>query len=366
MKIKSLKKWHQILIVGTLAVVIVATMAERYTYSQKKVQAFSQINLFLELRHSILIDFLKSMGTEVRSASTNHVVPGSMEALSTQWMKLTANERTSLSQMLYLRNASPNLGKVSPSQVNYLKNHQLFETYTTRFIEHFGYYDIFLISPEGDVVYSYAKEKDFGTNLSRGEYNSSALAEVYHRAMKVSLDDIKQNREGLIFSDFEAYAPSNGEPAAFCAYPILKGGKTIGVLALQIPTEYLNNMMKFSAGMGKTGETYLVGHDKLMRSQSRFTKTQTALKRLVDTPPVRLGLEGKKGVISTKDYRDTPVFSAYNPIDFGGHAWVVLAEIDEKEIMGNMHNWTLFISAIGIGVVAFVALMYRRNANKTT
>lgn len=356
---RSPKKWLQILVVGTLAVIIVALLAERYAYSQKKSQALTQINLFLELRNAILTDFLKSMGTEVRSASTNHLVPSSMEALNLQWKSLKSTEKVSLAKMLYLRNAPASLTDVSKNQANYLKSHQFFESYSTKFIQHFGYYDLFLISPEGEVVYSYAKEKDFGSNLIEGEYKETALAEVFQRAMKVSLEDIKQNREELIFSDFAAYSPSNGAPAAFCAYPILKDGKIIGVLALQIPTEYLNNMMKFSGGMGKSGETYLVGHDKFMRSQSRFTYSQTALKREVNTDPVSLGLEGKRGVVLTKDYRGTPVFSAFTPIDFGGHPWVLISEIDEAEIIGDMKSWTLIMVVIGISIVGFISFVYK-------
>ena len=355
-----LKRWHKIFILGTALVLAVSFSAEKFSEKTREKEALASLNLYLELRYSILFDFLKSMGTEVRSASTNHLVPAYTESLSVDWHNLSSIEKQFLEDSFGKKNDGASLGKFSKAQEQYMHDHQSFETYSKRFIAHFGYYDLFLISLNGDVVYSFAKEKDFGTNLNDGPYNKSALAEVFRRAVNLSSDDIINNKEVLIFSDFEAYAPSGGEPAAFCAYPIQKNGKTIGVLALQIPTEYLNKMMQFTSGMGETGETYIVGHDKLMRSQSRFTGEQTALKKIVDTEVVREGLLGKKGAILTKDYRNEWVFSAYAPIDFGGHLWVVLAEIDVAEVLGNMRQRMIFVTIVGVLIVGLISLVYRK------
>lgn len=356
----QIKTWHKIFIFGAALVLLVAFSAEKFSEKTREDESLKSLNLYLELRYTILFDFLKSMGTEVRSASTNHLVPASAENLSVDWRNLTPNEKVFLEDSFAKKNDQAFFGKYSKAQEQYMHDHQSFETYSKRFIEHFGYYDLFLISTNGDVVYSFAKEKDFGTNLIEGPYNKTALAEVFHRALNLNSEDIISNKDVLIFSDFEAYAPSGGAPAAFCAYPIQKNGKTIGVLALQIPTEYLNKMMQFTAGMGETGETYIVGDDKLMRSQSRFTHEQTALKKIVDTEPVRVGLSGKKGAMITKDYRGIPVLSAFAPIDFGGHLWVVAAEKDVSEVMGDVRRWTAIISALGLLVVGLVSLIYRK------
>lgn len=361
---KPLNPWQRILVFGTLLVLLVGFSSERYAESHRKQSALADLNLYLELRLTILSDFLKSMGTEVRSASTNHIVPQSSQDLSQAWSTLSVPEKQALERYFHDNQHGDDLTGLNKSQQAYMHAHQTFELYSKRFIKHFGYYDLFLIASNGDVVYSFAKEKDFGTNLVSGPYNKTALAEVYQRAMELSQDDINKNKEVLLFSDFEAYAPSQGDPAAFCAYPIQKDGKTIGVLALQIPTEYLNKMMAFTVGMGETGETYIVGHDKLMRSQSRFTKEQTALKKIVDSPSVRMGLQGKKSAIATRDYRNMPVLSAFAPIDFGGHPWVVVAEIDQAEVMGNLRTLSLVSSAFALLLVIAVSVLYKLHANQ--
>ena len=42
----------------------------------------------------------------------------------------------------------------------------------------------------------------------------------------------------------------------------------MGAVAIQIPINQINQIMQERTGLGKTGETYLVGPDKLMRSDS--------------------------------------------------------------------------------------------------
>lgn len=97
-----------------------------------------------------------------------------------------------------------------------------------RFVEDAGYYDLFLISLQGDIVYTQAHEADFATNLITGPYRNSGLAYVARNALNTL-------QEGV--SDFERYGPSKGAIAAFMAFPIMTEGKLEGVLALQIYSE---------------------------------------------------------------------------------------------------------------------------------
>lgn len=53
--------------------------------------------------------------------------------------------------------------------------------------------------------------------------------------------------------------------------------------------------MQPTAGMGATGETCLVGEDKLMRSRPRFTTEPSTLSIVVDTRTARRALAGFEG-----------------------------------------------------------------------
>jgi methyl-accepting chemotaxis protein len=159
----------------------------------------------------------------------------------------------------------------------------------------------------------------------------------------------------VAISDFARYPPSNDQPAAFAGQAIKTDGKVIGVFAVQIPAEPLNDLLQFTAGMGGSGETYLVGPDGLMRSQSRFKETPTTLEVKVDNTSVRDSQAGKNGAHFVKDYRGIPVLSVFAPVDFGGQPFVLLAEIDEAEVLSAARS-PLILGAAALSALAAMLL----------
>ncbi|MDH5511077.1 MAG: methyl-accepting chemotaxis protein [Nitrospinota bacterium] len=198
----------------------------------------------------------------------------------------------------------------------------------SQYKEEYGYYDLFLIAEDGDVVYTVSRESDLGANLLLGGLKDSPLGKMFRGA-----------REKITIQDFEPYAPSNGEPSAFIGAPIKSGGETIGVVALQISLKEINAIMTERSGLGKTGETYLVGADKLMRSDSFLDPENHSVlasfkdpsKGSVDTVAAKKALAGSAGAEVVIDYNGSPVLSAYTPIHVGGMTWALLAEIDVAE-----------------------------------
>ncbi|MEM0981185.1 MAG: adenylate/guanylate cyclase domain-containing protein, partial [Cyanobacteria bacterium P01_H01_bin.58] len=148
--------------------------------------------------------------------------------------------------------------------------HSRYHRILRNLIINFGYYDLFLIDHEtGDIVYSVYKETDFATSLDTGPYDRSNFAEV--------VSTVQQNPEpgAVQIIDFAAYRPSYGAPAAFLAAPIYDSGQQMGILAVQLPVDRINDVLTGNQnweneGLGQTGEVYLVGDDFLMRSISRF------------------------------------------------------------------------------------------------
>lgn len=340
------KHYYQLAAFGCAFILLVGLLAQQLVERNAKHHTQQELALFLALRHAALSDVFASMATEVKSASHNHMLPNATHQLSAIWRQLSEQEKHNLLSNIQVNKAS---AQHSPHVKTYLAEHQMFEPYAKQLIQHFGYYDLFLISPEGDVVYSYAKEADFGSNLKHGPYAQSSLADVFNQAMQ---DDTTQ----MIVSDYRPYAPSQNIPAIFCAHPVIKNGKTVGVMALQIPTELINQTMKFSAGMGKTGETYLVGQDYLMRSQSRFTQDDTVLKTKVETKAVKDALNHQTAKMITKDYRGIPVFSSYMPFQFGQQSWVMLAEKDVAEVVEPIRAW--WLKAILIALMSYLLILF--------
>lgn len=109
-----------------------------------------------------------------------------------------------------------------------------------------GFYDVFLISLSGDIIYSIKKEADLGTNLLHGKYANSNLAKVFESTLSIY---------DTVFSNFEYYEPSN-EAAGFIAIPLYNNNKIMGVLAAQINTDKLYNVLTDTKGLGRTGEVF--------------------------------------------------------------------------------------------------------------
>ncbi|CAN1211006.1 adenylate/guanylate cyclase domain-containing protein [Tumidithrix helvetica PCC 7403] len=254
----------------------------------------------------------------------------------------------------------------------YSRIHARYHPIFRNIIKKFGYYDMFLIDPQGTVIYTVYKETDFTTNYTTGAYNESNLSRLVSSVRK------SKERDFAKVIDFEAYSPSYGAPAAFIAAPVFDRTKFIGVLAIQVPVDEINNVMTGNLkwerdGLGKTGETYLVGKDYFMRSVSRFLvetpeeylqtlsslgvnketinrirqyKT-SILEQKVKTTAADEALTGKQGIKIIQDYRDIPVLSSYAPLQIEGLDWVVLAEMDLSEAYAPIYDFErqLLISA---------------------
>ena len=240
------------------------------------------------------------------------------------------------------------------------------DDYYTKFIQKYGYYDLFLVHPEGRVFYSVTKEADYGTNMIDGKFADSGLGKLVRQVLKT---------EEFGFADFEPYAPSDGEPAAFIAEPFVQDGEVELIVALQLSLEAINAIMTQREGMGETGETYLVGQDKLMRSDSYLDPEHHSVKASfadptlgnVDTEAARKALGGETGKGIILDYNGQPVLSAYTPVKAWDTTWALLAEIDKGEAFAAINNleWLMGIVAlVGITAIVLVALLITRSISK--
>ncbi|MFN6972400.1 MAG: hypothetical protein ACK4NN_16140, partial [Rheinheimera sp.] len=107
-----------------------------------------------------------------------------------------------------------------------------------------GFYDVFVIAPDGLVIYSAAREADFQSNLINGPYANSNLAKVFQRS--------RAKTQQVVLEDFQPYAPSKGEPAAFMAKSLEIGHQQY-VVAVQLSIDKINAVMQVREGMGQTG-----------------------------------------------------------------------------------------------------------------
>jgi len=259
-----------------------------------------------------------------------------------------------------------------------------------RLLHSFNYYDLFLVEPDnGHIVYSVYKEVDFGTSLLDGPYQDSNFAEAFRAARDA------ENGDEHRLVDFSAYVPSYGAPASFIASPIMDEGEVIGVLVFQMPIGEINKTLTggqdwAAEGLGATGETFLVGPDRRMRTDARslledpnaYLETlrdqgyddatvdriealnTTILQQEVRMEAVDRALAGKTGRTTESDYRGEDVLSAYSPADIEGVDWAVVSKIDRDEALAAVDALTWRIGLWGGALLVLaggIALVFVRS-----
>ncbi|MFO7599301.1 MAG: methyl-accepting chemotaxis protein, partial [Candidatus Desulfacyla sp.] len=228
------------------------------------------------------------------------------------------------------------------------------DPFFTEYLTTYGYHDIYFIcKAHGHVMYTAAKAIDLGTNLKIGALRESGLAKVWSEVLE---------EKRPVMMDFSYYDPTKGA-AAFIGTPVYGKDKEIyAVLVLQISTREIDAIMQERTGMGETGETYLVGGDFLMRSNSRFEKKATILQKRVDTAAVRRAMEGKKGIDVLDDYRGVKVLSCYEPLNLKEKLktpfdWVIVSEMDTAEAFAPVKALKWKILWVGLMVLVSACIL---------
>lgn len=197
---------------------------------------------------------------------------------------------------------------------------KLYKPLMEHYCQDYGYANIYFIDKEGTVVFSAEANEFNGKNLLEGEYKDFSIAHTFERSL-----------EGLTFDDLTFHEELNGFTFLFGSPVYDDGDAIIGAIIIEVPFAQLDGMLTHVAGLGRTGEIYLVGDDGYMRSNSRFSEESTVMQREVDTEATRSAFENHIGVKIIEDYREVEVLSAYTPLGLKAVDWVLLAEIDKKE-----------------------------------
>jgi signal transduction histidine kinase/CheY-like chemotaxis protein len=142
--------------------------------------------------------------------------------------------------------------------------------------------------------------------------------------------------------------------------------------------KFIDLVMNERSSMGKTGETYLVGPDFRMRSDSNLdpvghsvaaSKTGSIEKNGADTLAVRRAVSGVSGRDIISDYRKRQVLSVYSPLKVDDKTvFAVIAEIDEKEIddriAASLNSKMLVILFGSIALMLLSAFIFSRIINR--
>ena len=224
------------------------------------------------------------------------------------------------------------------------------------FVEVLGYEDALLLDDYGRVLYSHARGRELGQDLKEGPYKDCGLARLWAKALA---------GKGAVFSDFEAHPLDQGRPAAFVAAPVFSHtGLREGVAVLRLPQAAIHAVMTLRSGMGESGESYLVGPDLRMRSDSRRDPSGHSVAASfaskdngrVDTPAVRAALAGQSGAAVGPSFDGESRLAAFAPLAVGGSTWALVSEMAETEAFAALRDLRLAALLLGCGTAVLVGL----------
>lgn len=301
-----------------------------------------------ESRARELRSYLETIEQDVRAFATNPGVVSALRDFKAAWQSIEVDQQAYLQNAYIEKNPFPTGKKEELDFASdgsaYSRIHAKYHPWFRQFLRERGYYDIFLFDTQGNLVYTVFKELDYATNLQVGAYKDTDLG----NAVRASLNDGQPG--SISFFDFKPYAPSHGAPASFISTPIKNSaGRTLGVLAFQMPIDRINSLMGVTVGLGETGESYIVGEDFLMRNDSRFSKATTILAQTVDTPVVRAALIGRSSSERGTNYRGEDAISVAAPLTYRNVNWAIVTDMGSAEALSSLT--TLRNQMLGAAVI---------------
>ncbi len=198
-----------------------------------------------------------------------------------------------------------------------------------------GYHDIYFMDNQGNILFSLREEADLGTNLFTGPYRFSKFANATRDALETNT---------LQFSDLEFYEPSFNLITGHFVQPVVNSNDSlIGLIALQITMDRINQIIQQDAGYGETGQAYIVGNDRLLRSSMRFSDEDVIMRMSINNTKISdwlfyLRNRNNRQALEERELEREKV-STYDSDETGKYVLGIFRNLDVLEPMGV--NWVL-------------------------
>ncbi|WP_460275452.1 methyl-accepting chemotaxis protein [Celeribacter sp. ULVN23_4] len=358
-KIKLANKLPAIMIGLTIVTIAIANLVSYRNASQSLLQeAEEALMTVAEARSLELEGWLDGVDIDLRSQSENPTVLSAIRGFGEAW-DILDGDRTAYLKDWYIERNPNELGfkhKLDYAEDGsaYSQVHKLYHDYFRSLVEEKGYYDVFVFSLSGDLIYSVFKEQDFATNFVEGSYADTGLGRVVQQS-------IAADGANIFFADFEKYAPSHGAPAAFLAAPVLdRRGVTQGVIAFQMPVDRIDVITTRTTGLGRTGDSYLVGDDLRLRSDRIHGNGDDILNVTLSSESAKRAIAGEIGILREQEAGTSEGqahLAAYFPVHYHGVTWGLVAEQSIEEILEPATALARTMAWQGALMTAIVALI---------
>lgn len=317
--------------------------------------AIDKLNSAAEGRRGAVIREITDIRQEVAVTARRQDIQDATRRLSNAFQRMTPEEIDQLRRAYSTESRFPPGTRQAVDDADdgslYSTIHREVHNNIRRLAQIKGIRDVLLVNDAGDIVYTMRKDEDFGTNLLSGPYAKSELARLYtHALANVPLGE-------TAFADFTRYQPGGDQGVAFVASKLnIDLQRAIGALILSFSNDRINQIMLDPAGLGETGEVFLVGPDGLMRSDARFHPAGFLMTR-IESEPVRTALGGREAQQVTTDRKGQSVLALYKPVDLDGVTWGLVTQAGTRELFVALKEGQRTAMLSGIAAVAVVGLI---------
>ncbi len=223
----------------------------------------------------------------------------------------------------------------------------------------FGHHDILLMDRDGVLLFTAAEEETPGANLFAGRRAETRFARACKKTLETGLP---------VFSDYQEHTPSNGRVFGYVSAVVPdRAGREIGLIAFQFTIDPIDKIMRTRMKLGQAAETYLIGSDLRMRSNSILAGEKTVLRGRVETEQTRLWRRCVEKGVDASGSGETafiyngphgkPVLGVHEDIVVGGVALGVIAEIEKEEAFAPAASLRDAMLALLSGAALVVALL---------
>ncbi|SMX27389.1 Methyl-accepting chemotaxis protein III [Pelagimonas phthalicica] len=317
---------------AVLLVIVSGVIQLRLTAQQIEADRHAVFESHVHEKRDVVQRWLAEAQKDVQALSESYAITAALTAFDAAWGDFGSNAPDHFRRLYISDNPHPLGSKdelvAATDGSPWSEVHQKHHTGLRTFQRARGYYDLFLFNTGGDLVYSVFKEDDFGLNFQSGKYASSGLGEVFQAANRLEPGQ-------FYMTDIAPYAPSADAPAMFLSSPVFENGQRIGVVAVQLPLDFMASLLSNSELLGQTGEVYLVDNNGLALTVSRHETGHKTLDPLPKLDQIQLALNGEEAHFSATPglSGQTVIASTSSVATPRGDHWGLVFEMDRAEAM---------------------------------
>ncbi|MEN6544186.1 methyl-accepting chemotaxis protein [Parvibaculum sp.] len=362
----------QLIIASAALLLAIGIGVSSYIEAAKNTNAeiTDRFDALLHGRKAALEDYLASVDQDIRYMAQSPFVQDAMYDFASSW-RSAKNQSDPVARFRALYNKGSE--DVMTDGSEYAGLHDGYHNGFRKFMQERGYEEVYLIDPDGNVVYTVSKGADFASNVYPPSTSSHDRTDLSN-AFEVASGETDPNK--VVFFDYAPYAPIANKPASFIAAPVFdRAGARLGVIAFRLPVSRFNSIMSVTEGLGKTGELMLVGEDFLMRNNSRLVKEPTILSREIDAAALKQVFGASPDAPSNdkntfsidKGPMGYEVETFATPIKFNDVRWALVAQVATSEAnapLVSMRNTMLGVALLLLVCVSAGGVFFARQISK--